>query len=59
MADSMAELFSWYEQGLLKPRVSHVFPLEGFQEAMSTVLARKALGRVALVMDEEARALNV
>ena len=59
MSDSMAELFSWYEQGLLKPRVSHVFPLEKFQDAMSTVLARKALGRVAIVMDEEARALNV
>ena len=59
MSDSMAELFSWYGQGLLKPRVSHTFPLEKFQDAMTTVLARKALGRVAIVMDEEARALGV
>ena len=59
MSDSMAELFSWYEQGLLKPRVSHTYPLEQFQDAMGTVLARKALGRVAIVMDEEARALGV
>ena len=59
MQDSMAELFSWFEQGLLKPRVSHTFALEQFQEAMNTVLTRKALGRVALVMDEEARKLGV
>lgn len=59
MKQSMAELFTWYEQGHLKPRVSHLFRLEEFQDAMETVLARKALGRVALVMDEEAERLGV
>ncbi|MBM86278.1 MAG: NADPH:quinone reductase [Rhodospirillaceae bacterium] len=59
MKESMAELFHWFEEGKLSPRVSHVFPLEGFQEAMTTVLSRRALGRVALVMDEEARRLGV
>ena len=59
MKQSMQTLFAWYEQGHLKPRVSHVFALDGFQDAMATVLSRQALGRVALVMDEEARRLSV
>ena len=53
MKQSMATLFDWFEAGRLRPRVSHVFPLERFQDAMATVLGRKALGRVALVMNEE------
>ena len=59
MKQSMGVLFGWFAQGHLKPRVSHVFPLEEFQDAMAVVLSRKALGRVALVMDEEASRLGV
>ncbi len=59
MKHSMKTLFSWFGQGHLNPRVSHVFSLNDFQAAMTTVLKRKATGRVALVMDEEARRLAV
>ena len=59
MKNSMAELFHWYVNGLIKPRISHCFPIQQFQEAMGTVLSRKALGRGALVMDEEAKRLKI
>ena len=59
MKESMAELFKWQTAELIRPRVSHCFPIQQFQEAMETVLSRKALGRVALVFDEEAKRLKI
>ena len=59
MKESMAELFKWQTAGRIKPRVSHCFSIQQFQEAMETVLSRKALGRVALVFDEEAKRLKI
>ena len=59
MKESMAELFKWQTARLIKPRVSHCFSIQQFQEAMETVLSRKALGRVALVFDEEAKRLKI
>ena len=59
MANSMQELFKWFESGLLSPRVSHTFALDDFQMAMQTVLQRKAQGRVALVLDDEAKRLGI
>ena len=59
MKESMAELFKWQTAELIKPRVSHCFSIQQFQEAMETVLSRKALGRVALVFDEEAKRLKI
>jgi len=44
----MARLGTWYEQGRIKLRTSHRFPLEQFQEAMRVVLGRESIGRVAL-----------
>jgi NADPH2:quinone reductase len=55
---ALAQLFAWFEEGRLSPRVSHTFPLDDFRQAMATVLGRRALGRVAVVMDEEARRLG-
>lgn len=59
MNESMDELFGWFSDGYIKPRVSHSFSLHQFQDAMATVLKRKAQGRVALVMDEEAHRLKI
>ena len=50
MRAGMAQLFAWFEEGRLKPRVERTFPLEGFREAMAAVLGRRAIGRVAIVM---------
>ncbi len=55
---TMDQLFSWFLQGGISPAVAATFPLEKFREAMDVVLSRRAIGRVAVVMDEEARRLG-
>ena len=50
----MDQMFEWFEAGKIQPRVWKTFKLEDFQDAMAAVLDRKAIGRVAVVMDEEA-----
>lgn len=52
LREMMAQLFEWFEAGHLNPIISHTFALEDFQEAMTTVLGRKSIGRVAVVMNE-------
>ncbi|MSR14032.1 MAG: NADPH:quinone oxidoreductase family protein [Gammaproteobacteria bacterium] len=54
----MNTLFGWFVAGKINPSVDTTYPLEAFQQAMDDVLARRAIGRVALVMDEEARRLT-
>ena len=51
MRAGMDRLFAWFEEGRLKPRVDLTFPLEGFKDAMTAVLSRRAIGRVAVVME--------
>ena len=46
--DNMNQLTSWYEEGKLKAPVTEVLPLERGQEALETILARKATGKIAL-----------
>lgn len=55
----MAHLYQWFDEGKLVPRVAGSFALDDFQAAMALVLGRKAQGRVAVVMDEEARRLGL
>lgn len=44
-------LLSWAEEGKLRPNVSHRLPLEDYAKAMRLLIDRKAIGRVALVME--------
>jgi NADPH2:quinone reductase len=44
-------LLGWAEEGKLRPNVSHRLPLEDYAKAMRLLIERKAIGRVALVMD--------
>jgi NADPH2:quinone reductase len=44
-------LLQWAEEGKLRPNVSHRLPLEDYAKAMRLLIDRKAIGRVALVMD--------
>ncbi|WP_027526416.1 NADPH:quinone oxidoreductase family protein [Bradyrhizobium sp. Ec3.3] len=46
----LAALLQWAEDGL-RPNVSHRLPLEDYAKAMRLLIDRKAIGRVALVMD--------
>jgi len=50
-AARMAALSAWAEQGKVRPNVSHRLPLEDYAKAMRLLIERKAIGRVALVMD--------
>jgi NADPH:quinone reductase len=45
---NMAELYSWYAQGKLKPHVSARFELARGAEAIRTMMARKALGKIVV-----------
>ena len=44
-------LLQWAEEGKLRPNISHRLPLEDYAKAMRLLLDRKAIGRVALVME--------
>lgn len=54
----MEQLFSWFEQGRITPVVNTTYPLEDYKQAMDDVLQRRAIGRIAVVMDEEAARLK-
>jgi NADPH:quinone reductase len=47
-AESFQELFRWYEQGRLKPHVSHRLPLEQVKDALELLKARKSTGKVVI-----------
>jgi len=47
----MAALSAWAAQGRLKPHISHRMPFEDYASAMRLLMERKAIGRVALVME--------
>jgi NADPH:quinone reductase len=51
MRTNMDQLFAWFTQGQIKPFVARTFPLADFQQAMAEVLARRAIGRIAVVME--------
>src|SRR5437868_1320590 len=44
-------LLDWAEAGKLRPNISHRLPLEDYAKAMRLLIDRKAVGRVALVME--------
>jgi NADPH:quinone reductase len=46
---SVAELFRWYQEGRLRPLITHRFPLEQSVEAITLLTARKAVGKVVVV----------
>lgn len=48
LRNSLVELMTWYEDGKLKPHVSHVFPLDRSQEALDILEARKSTGKVVV-----------
>lgn len=46
---SVDELLSWYEQGKLKPCISHRLPLEKSVEAIRLLTDRRAYGKIVVV----------
>ena len=45
----MTQLFEWTLDGKMAPTVAGTFPLSQFKDALGMVLARKAIGRVAIL----------
>ena len=58
MRAHMDRLFEWFLQGHLDPVVAKTYPLSQFRKAMDDILKRRAVGRIAVVMGEEARRLG-
>ena len=54
----MDKLFGWFLDGRINPTVAKTYPLNGFRDAMDEVLSRRAIGRIAVVMDQEAERLG-
>lgn len=50
LARSMATLFQWYEEGDLKPHVSHVLPFDRLHDGMDLLRNRKATGKVVITI---------
>jgi len=49
MRSQMTQLFTWFQEGLIKPAVDRTYPLAEFQSAMADVLSRRSIGRIAVV----------
>ncbi len=47
---AMDAMFAMFETGKLRPTTSHIFPLEGFRDAMAAVQERRGIGKVLLRM---------
>jgi NADPH2:quinone reductase len=58
MRETMDKLFGWFLDGRIKPAIAKTYPLTSFRDAMDEVLSRRAIGRVAVVMDQEAQRLG-
>lgn len=46
--ENFQQLFAWYAQGKLKPLVSQTFALEDTAQAINTLAARKAVGKLVI-----------
>lgn len=54
LTDSLATLFQWYDEGLLRPHVSHTLPLARASEGLDLLRRRQATGKVVITMDQPA-----
>lgn len=50
-AEYVAELFRFYKDGKIRPRITATFPLEDAAEALKLIEARKATGKVVLTVE--------
>ncbi|HZB90142.1 MAG TPA: NADPH:quinone oxidoreductase family protein [Stellaceae bacterium] len=48
LGDSYRQLFRWFEEGKLKPHISHQLPLERTGEALALLKQRKSTGKVVV-----------
>jgi NADPH2:quinone reductase len=55
-AQNFKQLLAWYEQGKLKPSISHRFPLERAAEALNAIVRREVVGKAVLTTSRELKA---
>ncbi|WP_026758283.1 NADPH:quinone oxidoreductase family protein [Sediminimonas qiaohouensis] len=48
LTDSLRTLLGWYQQGRIKPHVSHILPLERTEEGLALLRERRATGKVVI-----------
>ena len=51
VATSLATLFGWYEDGGLKPHISHILPFDRLHDGMTLLRDRKATGKVVITLN--------
>ena len=50
LTDSLRTLLGWYEQGRLKPHVSHILPLDDVEQGLDLLRNRKSTGKVVITI---------
>ena len=50
LTDSLRTLLGWYEQGRIKPHVSHVLPLDRVDEGLELLRSRASTGKVVITL---------
>jgi NADPH:quinone reductase-like Zn-dependent oxidoreductase len=50
-AEHVAQLFRWWAEGKIAPRVSATYPLERAAEAIAALRDRKAIGKLVVTLD--------
>jgi NADPH2:quinone reductase len=51
MAESLDQLLRWFDEGKLKPHISHRLPLGQVKEALDLLRTRKSTGKVVLTIE--------
>jgi NADPH:quinone reductase len=54
IAGSFRELLGWFEQGKIKPHISHTFPMRDVMTAHETLIGRKSTGKVVIITHDAA-----
>jgi len=50
-AEHVAELFNWYKEGKIRPRITASFPLQGANDALRLVESREVRGKAVLTIE--------
>ena len=53
LVPAFAELFTWWQEGKLKPHVSHCLPMSEAAAALALLKTRKSTGKVVLTTAED------
>lgn len=50
---AISTLIDWYQDGSLRPHISHKLPLERVDEGLELLRSRKATGKVVITLRDE------